>query len=89
MIDGNDFNNFKGYLFSNHYFSTGQMASVGLSRMIIDNQELGWSAIARQRYWCSSYPKKYVQYFGKILLFVLFDPLKPPLPPVSPTSVCY
>ena len=32
---------------------------------------------------------KAIKYFGKILLFVLFDPLKPPLPPVSPTSVCY
>ena len=53
------------------------MASVGLSRMIIDNQDLGWSAIARQRYWCSSYPQKYVQYLCKILCWMgnNFDPI--------------
>ena len=30
------------------HFQTGQTASVGLSRMVVDNQDLGWSAISRQ-----------------------------------------
>jgi hypothetical protein len=30
------------------YIPTGQTASVGLSRTVIDNSALGWSAIARQ-----------------------------------------
>jgi hypothetical protein len=29
--------------------SAGQFASVGLSRTVIDNNELGWSAIARTK----------------------------------------